>query len=682
MPTQQNRLLAVSSPLGEDVLLLRSIHVEEELGRLFEFNLELYSEKSDISLSDILGQNLTVRLTLEGQETRFFNGYCSEFTQTGAFGRYSAYRATLRPWLWFLTRTSDCRIFQQKTVPDIVKEVLREHGFDNFEDSLNGSYRSWENCVQYRETDFDFVSRLMEQEGIYYFFKHENGKHALVLCDSDSAHQPYSGYAKVAFFPPGENVIRERDYWHGWSMTQCIQPGAMALNDFDFKKPKASLSSAYSFPREHDGSEFEIYDYPGEYVEAKDGDQYARRRMEEYQAQYQRFRAQGNVRGAAAGFQFSLEEHPRDDQNAEYLITRVILDAEVNASESGTGIDGGVEFDCAIECIESKQAFRSVRMTPKPVVQGPQTAIVVGKKGEEIWTDEYGRVKVRFHWDRYSKGDENSSCWIRVAQVWAGKKWGAIYTPRIGQEVIVEFLEGDPDRPIVTGRVYNGDAKVPYDLPDNKTISTLKSNSSKGGEGFNEFRFEDKKDDEQIFLHAQKNLDVRVKNDRFETVDNDRHLSVGHDKREHIKNERHEKVDVHHYEEVGGDRHVQVAGLEAKAIGKSLSLTVSDDVIEVFEKNHSSTVTDDLYVKATNIVIEATTNITIKVGSSYVAIENGGVKISTPGDIVLDAKKNGSFKAMAGLKLESPATTDVKGSMTTVEGSGICTIKGGLVKIN
>ncbi|MEJ2159912.1 MAG: type VI secretion system tip protein TssI/VgrG [Chromatiales bacterium] len=597
MPTQQNRLLAVSSPLGEDVLLLRSIHVEEELGRLFEFNLELYSEKSDISLSEILGQNLTVRLSLEGQETRFFNGYCSEFTQTGAFGRYSAYRATLRPWLWFLTRTSDCRIFQQKTVPDIVKEVLREHGFDNFEDSLNGSYRSWENCVQYRESDFDFVSRLMEQEGIYYFFKHENGKHALVLC-------------------------------------------------------------------------------------AKDGDQYARRRMEEYQAQYQRFRAQGNVRGAAAGFQFSLEEHPRDDQNAEYLITRVILDAEVNASESGTGIDGGVEFDCAIECVESKQAFRSVRMTPKPVVQGPQTAIVVGKKGEEIWTDEYGRVKVRFHWDRYSKGDENSSCWIRVAQVWAGKKWGAIYTPRIGQEVIVEFLEGDPDRPIVTGRVYNGDAKVPYELPDNKTIATLKSNSSKGGEGFNEFRFEDKKDDEQIFLHAQKNLDVRVKNDRFETVDNDRHLSVGHDKREHIKNERHEKVDVHHYEEVGGDRHLQVAGLEAKAIGKSLSLTVSDDVIEVFEKNHSSTVTDDLYVKATNIVIEATTNITIKVGSSYVAIENGGVKISTPGDIVLDAKKNGSFKAMAGLKLESPATTDVKGSMTTVEGSGICTIKGGLVKIN
>ena len=314
MATQQNRLLAVNSPLGEDVLMLRRFSVEEELGRLFEFQLELYSENSEIPIPDILGQNLTVRLEVEGQETRFFNGFCTEFSQAGSFGRYTAYRATLRPWLWFLTRTADCRIFQEKTVPDIIKDVLRDHGFDSFEEKLSGSYRTWENCVQYRETDFEFLSRLMEQEGIYYFFKHENGKHSMVLCDSDSAHEPFPGYDKFVYFPPGENVVRERDHLHGWSVTQRIQPGVMALDDFDFKKPKTSLASAYSFPRDHDQSSFEIYDYPGEYVDVKDGDLYAQRRMEELQAHYQRFYGDGIVRGAAAGFQFGLEGHPREDQ--------------------------------------------------------------------------------------------------------------------------------------------------------------------------------------------------------------------------------------------------------------------------------------------------------------------------------------------------------------------------------
>jgi type VI secretion system secreted protein VgrG len=292
--------------------------------------------------------------------------------------------------------------------------------------------------------------------------------------------------------------------------------------------------------------------------------------------------------------------------------------------------------------------------------------MVVGPSGEEIYTDEYGRVKVQFHWDREGKADDNSSCWIRVAQVWAGKNWGAMYIPRIGQEVIVEFLEGDPDRPIITGRVYNDKAMPPYELPSEKTKSTIKSNSSKGGGGFNEIRFEDKKGDEQIFIHAEKNLDVRVKNDRFETVVNNRHLHVEKDKFEHIDNNRSETVDADHKEEIGKDRHLSVKGKEAKEITGSMSLTVKGDVIEVFKANHSEQTTSDYYLKAKNVVIEGLQNITLSVGGSYIAIEPAGIEIKTSGQ----------------LKIEG-TTVDVKGSAkTSIDGGAMTEVKGGIVKIN
>ncbi len=307
-------------------------------------------------------------------------------------------------------------------------------------------------------------------------------------------------------------------------------------------------------------------------------------------------------------------------------------------------------YSCSFTAIDATQPFRSPRITPKPSISGPQTAMVVGPSGEEIYTDEYGRVKVQFHWDRYSKADENSSCWIRVAQVWAGKNWGAMYIPRIGQEVIVEFLEGDPDQPIITGRVYNDQAMPPYVPKTSPTISTLKSNSSKGGGGFNEIRFEDKKGDEQIFIHAEKNLDVRVKNDRFETVINNRHLHVEKDKFEHVDNNRSETVDADHKEEIGKDRHLNVKGKEAKEITDSMSLTVKGDVIEVFKANHSEQTTSDYYLKAKNVVIEGLDNITLSVGESYIAIESSQIEISAP--------------------------------TIKVEGSSMTEIKGGTVKIN
>jgi len=664
--TQKNRELAIGkTPLGEEVLLLVSMSGTEHLGRLFEYRLELVSENAQIKAEDIIGQNVTIRLRLGGNKSRYFNGYINHFTQVTAYGRLAKYQATMVPWLWFLTRTADCRIYQDQKIPDIIKEVFKKHELKNFEDALSDSYSKKEYCVQYRETDFDFVSRLMEQEGIYYFFKHENGKHNLVLADSPSAHESYPEFDEIEYHA-ADKGIKTEGCISDWLVETHLQPVSYALNDFDFKDTKKALEVRAKVSRKHAAADFEVYDYPGKYTESGDGDGYARKRIEEIQAQFEVATADSDCRGICPGFTFNLIEHPRDDRNGNYLITSVSYKIEGNEYFSAAEQSGECIYSCKFTAIPADQAFRTPRTTPKPIVSGPQTAIVVGTSGEEIDTDEYGRVKVKFHWDRYSKADENSSCWIRVAQVWAGKNWGAIYTPRIGQEVIVDFLEGDPDQPIITGRVYNAQAKPPYDLPTKKTMSTLKSNSSKGGGGFNEIRFEDKKGEEQIFIHVEKNLDIRVKNDRFETVINNRHLHVEKDKFEHVENKRNEKVDADHKEEIGKDRHLKVKGLEAKEVGKSLSLTVKGDVAEVFKKNHSEQTTKNYYLKAQNIVIEGMQNITLNVGGSYIAIEQTGIEIKTSGQIKIQG-----------------TTTDVKGSAkTSVSGGGMTEVKGGIVKIN
>jgi type VI secretion system secreted protein VgrG len=624
--TQQHRQVAVETPLGEDVLLLVGMWGSEQLGRPFEFQLDLASENPQIKFSDIVGQNVTVRLEQSEGSMRYFNGFVNRFTQVSSGGDGTRYSATMVPWLWFLTRTADCRIFQAMAVPDIVKQVFRDAGFSDFEDALTQTYRTWEYCVQYRETAFQFVSRLMEQEGIYYFFRHENGRHVLVLSDSPSAHKPCPGSEKISCQFSGAPVA-DQEYISQWVVETRIQPGSFSLNAFDFKNTKKDLHARAQIPREHHGADFDVFDYSVDYTEAQDGETYARRRIEELHSQYEVATATSNARGIHTGGTFTLADHSRKDQNREWLITGAsytISQSEFSSGESG----GECTYSCALTAIGSTDPFRPARVTPKPTIPGLQTALVVGTSGEEVYTDEYGRIKVQFHWDRYGKADENSSCWIRVAQVWAGRQWGAIYTPRVGQEVIVEFLDGDPDHPIITGRLYNGQAMPPYGLPANKTISTLKSSSTKGGGGFNEIRFEDKKGEEQVFIHAEKNLDIRVKNDRFETVSNDRHLHVEKDKFEHVDNNRHEQVDADHKEEIGKDRHLKVIGKEAKEVGGSLSLTVKGDVIEAFKANHSEQTAQNLYLKAMGIVIEGMQGITLKCGGNSVVLDPVGVTLS------------------------------------------------------
>ena len=661
--TEQHREVGVGTPLGDDVLLVTDVSCTEQLGRLFQYDLNLVSENKQISASEIVGKNVTVRLNLASNKTRYFNGFVNRFVQVPTAGSEARYRATLVPWLWFLTRTADCRMFQNMKFPDIIKQVFRDRGLTDFEDRLSGTYRTWEYCVQYRETDFNFVSRLMEQEGIYYFFEHDNGKHTMVLADSPSAHKPYPGYEtikqRVHRAEKSEEIITQ------WVNETALQPGAYALDDFDFKNVQKDLQSRSIIQRQHDQADFEVFDYPGEYRELSDGETYAKIRIEEFHSQYEHATGVCDARGISVGCTFGLIECPRADQNREYLITSAVYQIDAGTFESGRS-GGETTYSCTFTARNATETFRPMRTTPKPSIPGPQTAIIVGPSGEEIHTDEYGRVKVQFHWDRYGKADQNSSCWIRVAQVWAGKKWGAMYIPRIGQEVIVEFLEGDPDQPIITGRVYNAANMPPYDLPGEKTKSTLKSNSSTGGGGFNEIRFEDKKGSEQIFIHGEKNLDIRIKNDRFETIDNDRHLHVVNKKFEHVENNRHETVDADHIEQIGKDRHLKVKGKEAKAVDQTLSLTVKGDVAEVFKSNHSEQTTKDYYLKAQNVVIEAAQNITLSVGGSYIAIDPASIEIKTSGQI----------------KVEGTQIT-IKGSaQTTVEAGAMTEVKGGIVKIN
>ncbi|UCJ17768.1 type VI secretion system tip protein VgrG [Pseudomonas sp. MM211] len=615
--TQQSRMAKVNSPLGENALVMERLSGTESLGRLFQYELSLASENSSLKLNNLLGKPMGIAVQLADGSDRYFHGIVARCSQTAHRGQFASYQVTLKPWLWLLSRTSDCRIFQSKTVPEIIKQVLRDLGFSDFEDALTRSYREWDYCVQYRETSFDFVSRLMEQEGIYYYFRHEQERHVLVLCDAYGAHSTAPGYASVPFYPL-DDQMRERDHIHDWHLAHEVQPGSLALNDYDFQRPSARLEVRSSIAREHSNADYPLYDYPGEYVQSKDGEQYARNRIEAIQAQHEQIRLKGNARGLGSGHLFSLTDYPRDDQNREYLIVDSEYTVTQDLYESGRGSEA-FQFDSSLTCIDASQVFRPLPLTVQPIVQGPQTAMVVGPKGEEIWTDQYGRVKVHFYWDRHDQSNENSSCWIRVSQNWAGKNWGSIQIPRIGQEVIVGFLEGDPDRPIITGRVYNAEQTVPYDLPANATQSGTKSRSSKGGTpaNFNEIRMEDKKGEEQLFIHAEKNQDIEVENDETHWVGHDRSKTIDHDETVHVKHDRTETVDNNETITIGVDRTEKVGNNESITIGVNRTEQVgSNETISIGANRTESVGSNETISIGANRTESVGSNETISIGAN------------------------------------------------------------------
>jgi type VI secretion system secreted protein VgrG len=591
--TQENRKIQVFTPLADDTLLFYQMHGRESLNEPFEYQLELLSDKPDIDPSQLLGKNITVSVQLTDGSWRYFHGCVTRFGQYGNLNVFSYYRATLRPWLWFLTRTSNCRIFQNKTAPDIIKQVFRDQGFSDFKDKLSGSYATREYCVQYRETDFNFVSRLMEEEGICYYFSHEKEKHTLVLTDSNTAHDKFPGYEKIPYHVETGTTDRSRtDHIREWGYSQEVQPGLYEITDYDFKKPKANLLVKSNITESHTShAKHEFFDYPGRYTETGAGDNFVRQRIEEHHARFERCEGRCNVRGLTAGYRFALEDFPLKDQNQEYLVVsadyHLLLDEYF--TETSSAGDANI-FDCSFTALENKRPYRPVRNTPKPLVQGAQTAVVVGPSGEEIYTDKYGRVKVHFHWDRKDrwedgKQDEDSSCWVRVAHPWAGKAWGMVAIPRMGHEVVVEFLEGDPDQPLIVGSVYNADNMPPYDLPANMTQTGIKTRSSKGGSSsnFNELRFEDKKGSEQVFLHAEKNQDIEVENDETHWVGHDRTKTIDHDETTHVKHDRTETVDnnetitigVNRTETVGSNENITIGANRTETVGANETITIA-----------------------------------------------------------------------------------------------------------
>ncbi|CAN7156372.1 MULTISPECIES: type VI secretion system Vgr family protein [unclassified Pseudomonas] len=578
---QLSRLAKITSPLGPDVLLLKDMGGGEELGRLFSYELQLHSLDNAIDLNQLLGKPMCLSLQLDGGGERHFHGIVARCSQNVDQGQFASYQVTLRPWLWLLTRTSDCRIFQNLTIPQIIKQVFRDLGFSDFEDALSRPYREWEYCVQYRETSFDFVSRLMEQEGIYYFFRHEQGRHVLVLADAYGAHANVPGYASVPYYPKNEQQ-RERDHIYDWHLAQQVQPGSLELNDYDFQRPGARIDVRSAMPRPHTAGDYPLYDYPGTYVQSEDGEHYARTRIEALQTLHEQVELAGNARGLGSGHLFSLTGFSRQDQNREYLIVGARYHIDQESLETSGGV-ASAQFESSLTCIDAQQSYRPLPNTHRPIVKGPQTALVVGPKGEEIWTDQFGRVKVHFYWDRHDQSNENSSCWIRVSQSWAGKNWGSMQIPRIGQEVIVSFLEGDPDRPIITGRVYNAEQTVPYDLPENATQSGMKSRSSKGGSpaNFNEIRMEDKKGAEQLYIHAERNQDIVVEVDESHSVGHDRNKSIGHNETVTIGNNRLRIVKQEDILSVGQRKTDSISQSYVIEVGENLRLVCGESILEL-----------------------------------------------------------------------------------------------------
>jgi type VI secretion system secreted protein VgrG len=644
MPTQEHRLLAISTPLGEEELVLQKAVVTEELGRPFSIDVELLSENDAIALDDLLGQNVTARL--EGaEETRYFNGFITEFSQISAKDKNNRYKAVVRPWFWLLNLSENCRIFQEQSYTDIIQAVFGELGFSDFELKLNGSYSPIEYVVQFNESDFNFVSRLMEQEGIYYYFKHENGKHTMVLVD-DASVLPSIG--DVPYYHPGDTSNQFNvEVIHRWENFRKVRTGAVRLTDYDFEAPAKDLEAVTAVPKTSSLAALEKFNYPGKYTEKGKGTDYTRILMEKENVLYDTKSASSNLRTLYAGAHFNLTEHFRDDQNSEYLITKLICTMISDDYATNSGSDGTELYICEFKAIPSDVPYRTPSKAQKPKMVGPQTAMVVGSKGEEIWTDKYGRIKVLFHWDRYAKADETSSCWVRVAQTWAGKNWGTMQIPRVGQEVLVDFLGGDPDRPIVVGSVYNGSTMPPYPLPANQTRSGMKSRSTKGGGGFNEIRIEDKKGEEQIFIHAQHNQDVRVKNDHFEHIENERHLMVDKNRFDFIKEDNHLMVDGDDMFKVKGDKHNTIGGdLNQKTsgsesynitsdrnqkVGGSESLKAGMDVKHQAGMNYGIKAGMNVDVKGgMNINLQAGMTLNLKAGAGFISIGPSGVMIGGP----------------------------------------------------
>jgi type VI secretion system secreted protein VgrG len=589
------RNITVSTALGEK-LVFSQMEGSDEISQCFHYELGLVGKDFNVKAEDMLGTPATIEVRTDSAK-RFFHGIVAEFSFQGFREDYAYYRAVLRPWLWFLTNRSDNRIFQQKSVVEIIEEVWKPYAHVKVEKRLKKSYPPRDYCVQYRESDLNFVQRLMEHEGIFYHFDHADGEHTLVLSDANASVKDAEDFESLKFRGEVGTAAGEEDVITTFLPRASVRSGVYVHTAYDFKKPATDLMTKSDAPKSHEAAKGELYHYPGTYIEVGVGESLAAIRLEEAQTAHVQIEAQGNVRGLWSGVSFQLEEFPREADNIKYLVLRSEYEMWDDQYRAGMQQEGD-GFRVRLQLQPLSLAFRPTRQTPKPLMSGPQTAVVVGPSGEEIFTDEYSRVKVQFHWDRLGGKDENSSCFVRVSSVWAGSGWGFIQIPRIGQEVIVDFLEGDPDQPIITGRVYNAAQMPPYGLPANATQSGWKSNSSPGGGGWNEMRFEDKKGSEEVYFQAEKDHNELIKNNESRRIGNDFAEDVGHDAKQDIGHDRTETVGNDKSVTVGHDQTTSIGNNDTETVGVNRALTVgSNEMIsiganstETIGSNHTQTV--------------------------------------------------------------------------------------------
>ena len=658
-------LILTASELAD--LVPQTVSGQETLNELGHLSLSGSSSASP-SLISVVTSHVSATLHNDANQ-RSLDALVAEIHQLPADATADRYQLVLRPWLWWLTLASNNRVFQNLATSDIVTTIFKAHGFNDFKLSLTGSYEPREYCVQYGESDFDFVSRLLEEEGIFWFFTHEEGKHTLVLADSNDAFPPIPNGPKVPYL--GQEIgVREL---HGIRAAQyCLQAvaGTYSATDYQFTTPTTSL---YSLAQAEAGPRAQ-YEHPGGYTAKARGDTLTKQRVDGLRSQEKRLIGESDCRWLVPGHWFTLTGHDDAALNIDWVLTSVTHEADHE------------HYRNRFEAIPKTTAYRPPRTTPKPRMH-TQTAKVVGKAGEEIWTDQYGRIKIQFPWDLLGKNDEASSCWVRVVLPWSGKGFGMQFIPRIGQEVIVTFIDGDPDRPLVTGCVYNGDSALPYALPDNQTQSGIKTNSSKGGGGFNELRFEDKKDAEEVFLQAQKDMKVNVLNDSTATIGHDETLTVQNARTRTVK-EGDETITLEK-----GKRSVTIqTGSDTLDVKDTRTVKVGADQTHSTGGNYSHQVNG-------NFELTVDGNLTIKVSGTLTLQSGGSLTLKTDADLAAQAGTSVTSKAgtsltnQAGTSLTNKAgttlTNDAGVSLTnkggaeqTVDGGGMLTIKGGLVKVN
>ncbi|MEE9390878.1 MAG: type VI secretion system tip protein TssI/VgrG [Planctomycetota bacterium] len=702
-------MICFTSPLGDNLEIV-SFKGREAISELFEFELGLISEDPAIDARTILGHGVTVALRCKDGSERAFHGHVAGFEFRGTGDRFSIYHARVVPWAWFLQKSHDCRIFQKDTVVDIVRKVFGELPFARFDlAGLQQAYREREYCVQYRESDFAFVSRLLEEEGIFYFFRHEDGAHTMVFADHAEAYERC--IEPTASKPAPEGRPDTADDLRKWVHGYDLQTGVSAHADYNFKLGEgvrnlsADSTSILDVP---EIKNLELYDYPGLFLDAGAGDSLARIRQEAHDAAYETVRASGFCRSWTAGGWFELTEHnSAAESNKSYLVVEV----EHEAQQPGQFVAGGETPDQLYinhaVCIPKEVVYRPpATRTPRPRIHGAQTAEVVGPPGEEIHTDTYARIKVKFHWDRASGRDQDSSCFIRVAQMTAGKGWGTVALPRIGHEVLVHFLEGDPDQPLVMGSVYNEvnppptsnagrppeDGPPPTDSVQAAMMTTLRSNSLGGSGGHNEITMNDAGGAEGLFIKAQHNEIHNVGNDRTDTVGNDETNSVGNDRTDTVGNDEKRTIGNNRTEDVGVDEEVSIGSNRSHKVGSNDSLSVGSNLTVDVGSNASESVGSNKTVtvglmaaesigaaKALNIGAAYSVNVGAAMNTIVGGLQSEQVGFTKKVDVGSSIEFTcGSSK----LTMDKSGKITIKGTEISIDASGPVKINGSVIDLN